>query len=234
MPRAKAWGVYVGQFDHAVGHSMSGVGNPGTLARQQIHLKTFREPTKLLGTARVLSKGAHVFIEGKPIDFFYKIISGAICSYRLLNNGRRQIDAFYVAGDIFGLETCDQHRLSAVTMTEVKLIAMERRRPDMLLASDVTLSQEIISSLMRSLEHAQNRTALLRHNTAKEIVSAFLLDMAERTSKCDNIKLKLRHTDIADYLGLSRETVSRVLAQLAPKRRASGGPQIDCSVQHVL
>jgi CRP/FNR family nitrogen fixation transcriptional regulator len=169
-------------------------------------------------TARVFAKRAHVFIQGEPADYFYKVISGVICTYRLLNSGRRLIDDFYVAGDIFGLETCDEHRLSAATMSEASMIAIERRRLEMLLASEAALSQEINSSLRRSLERAQDHAVLLRHNTPKERVSAFLLDMAERTSKRDNFKL--RHTDIADYLGLSRETVSRVLAQLAPKRNA--------------
>ena len=164
-------------------------------------------------TPRVLAKGVHVFVEGTPADFFYKVISGAICTYRLLNNGRRLIDAFYFSGDIFGLEADDERRLSAATVSDAMVIAMERRRLDVLLASEAALSQEIISSLMRSLERAQKHTVLLRHNSPKERVSAFLLDLAERASKRNNFKL--RHTDIADYLGLSRETVSRVLAQLA-------------------
>jgi CRP/FNR family nitrogen fixation transcriptional regulator len=169
-------------------------------------------------TARVFAKRAHVFIQGEPADCFYKVISGAIFTYRLLNNGRRLINAFYVASDIFGLDACNEHRLSAVTISEATVIAIQRRRLDVILASDAELSQEINSSLIRSLERAQNHTVLLQHNTARERVSAFLFDMAERAPKYDN--LELRHADIADYLGLSRETVSRVLAQLAPKRNA--------------
>jgi CRP-like cAMP-binding protein len=83
---------------------------------------------------------------------------------------------------------------------------------------------------MRSLERAQTLTMLLRHNSAKERVSAFLLDMADRTSRRDNFKF--RHMDIADYLGLSRETVSRVLAQLATKRidrRGQGSARAEAS-----
>jgi CRP/FNR family nitrogen fixation transcriptional regulator len=168
---------------------------------------------------RALIKGAHVFIQGEPADFFYKIISGRVCTYRLLNTGRRLINAFCGPGDIVGLDPCEKHRLSALTMSEATVIAFQRRRLDMRPASEATLSQEeIISSLMRSLERAENHALLLRYSSSKERVSAFLLEVAERTFKRDNFKL--RHTDIADYLGLSRETVSRALARLAPKRDA--------------
>ena len=106
-----------------------------------------------------------------------------------------------------------------------------RCRLDKLLASDMALSQEIISSLMGSLERAQNHAVLLRHDTAKERMSAFLVDMAERAAKGGNLALRLRQSDIADYLGLSRETVSRILTQLARKHRAAS-PPINRSAQH--
>jgi CRP/FNR family nitrogen fixation transcriptional regulator len=165
---------------------------------------------------RALTKGAHVFLQGEPADFFYKIISGTVCTYRLLNNGRRLINAFCASGDIVGLDACEKHRFSAVTISEATVIAFQRRRLDRRPASEAALSQEeIISSLMHSLERAEDHALLLRYSSPRERVSAFLLEVAARTFKRDN--LKLRHTDIADYLGLSRETVSRVLAQLAPR-----------------
>ena len=170
---------------------------------------------------RIFTKGAHVFLQGEHADFFYKIISGTVCTYALSTNGRRLINSFCVRGDIVGLEACEKHRLSAVTMSEATVIASQRRRLDMHPASEAALSQEeIISSLMRSLERAENHALLLRYSSPRERVSAFLLEVAERALKPDNFKL--RHTDIADYLGLSRETVSRALAQLALQRDAIG------------
>jgi len=210
---------------------MAGFGEIGALVRQPSHLKIFDELNRRIGKAHTIANGAHIFIEGKLPDFFYKVISGVICTYRLLNDGRRRIDAFHMVGDVFGLEACAEHRFSAKAMGEVKVIAFPRCRLDKLLASDMALSQEIISSLMGSLERAQNHAVLLRHDTAKERMSAFLVDMAERAAKGGNLALRLRQSDIADYLGLSRETVSRILTQLARKHRTSGRP-IDRSGQH--
>ena len=169
---------------------------------------------------RNFSKVAHVFLQGEHAAFFYKIISGTVCTYALSTNGRRLINSFCARGDIVGLEACEKHRLSAVSMSETTVIAFRRCSLEMQPASEAALSQEeIISSLMRSLERAENHALLLRYSSPRERVSAFLLEVAERAFKRDNFRL--RHTDIADYLGLSRETVSRVLARLAPKRNAS-------------
>ena len=163
---------------------------------------------------RIFTKGSHVFRQGERAEFFYKIISGTLCTYRFANNGRRQINAFCVAGDIVGLDTCDEHRLSAVVMSDATVIVFQRRHLDMNPVSEATLSEkEIISSLMRSLERAENHAFLLSGDSPRERVSAFLVDFSERALKSN--AFKLRQTDIADYVGLSRETVSRVLGRLA-------------------
>jgi CRP/FNR family nitrogen fixation transcriptional regulator len=170
---------------------------------------------KPVGVARILGKGEEVFAEGDAADFFYKVVSGTVRTYKLLNDGRRQIDAFHLAGDIFGLETGEEHRFSADAVDAAKIVAFRRRRFETLAHDDPELGDQVMSSMMRSLERAHDHMMLLGRKTAQEKVASFLLDMARRVSKGDRFDLPMQRTDIADHLGLTIETVSRTLTQFA-------------------
>lgn len=172
--------------------------------------------TKPAGIARSLDKGEELFAEGDTADFFYKVVSGAVRTYKLLNDGRRQIDEFHLAGDVFGLEAGETHRFSADAIDAATVIAYRRRRRfDMLAQDDPALVDQVVSSMMRSLERAHDHMMLLGRKTAKEKVATFLLDMARRVSNDDHFELPMQRTDIADHLGLTIETVSRTLTQFA-------------------
>ena len=170
---------------------------------------------KPVGVARVLGKGEEVFAEGDAADFFYKVVSGTVRTYKLLNDGRRQIDEFHLAGDIFGLETGEEHRFSADAVDVATIVAYRRRRFETLAHDDPALGDQVMSSMMRSLERAHDHMMLLGRKTAQEKVATFLLDMARRVSKEDRFELPMQRTDIADHLGLTIETVSRTLTQFA-------------------
>jgi len=170
---------------------------------------------KPVGVARVLGKGEELFAEGAAADFFYKVVSGTVRTYKLLNDGRRQIDAFHLDGDIFGLETGEEHRFSADAVDVAKVVAFRRRRFETLAHDDPALGDQVMSSMMRSLERAHDHMMLLGRKTAQEKVATFLLDMARRVSKEDRFELPMQRTDIADHLGLTIETVSRTLTQFA-------------------
>lgn len=170
---------------------------------------------KPVGVARILGKGEEVFAEGDTADFFYKVVSGTVRTYKLLNDGRRQIDAFHLAGDIFGLETGEEHRFSADAVDAARIVAFRRRRFETLAHDDPELGDQVMSSMMRSLERAHDHMMLLGRKTAQEKVASFLLDMARRVSKGDQFDLPMQRTDIADHLGLTIETVSRTLTQFA-------------------
>ena len=90
-----------------------------------------RAPTRSgppAGTQMVLSKDEELFAEGDEADCFYQVVSGAIRSYKLLSDGRRQIDAFHLPGDIFGLEAGAEHRFSAEALGNASAIAYRRSR----------------------------------------------------------------------------------------------------------
>lgn len=168
------------------------------------------------GTQMALGKGEELFAEGEDAEYFYQVISGTIRSYKLLSDGRRQIDAFHLQGDIFGLEAGAEHRFSAEAIGDASVVAYRRSRLGGLIQEDPSFRDRIMSATLRSLERAQDHMLLLGRKTAQEKMATFLLDMAERLSKDDeHFELPMQRSDIADHLGLTIETVSRTLTQFA-------------------
>ncbi|MCX7366035.1 MAG: helix-turn-helix domain-containing protein [Alphaproteobacteria bacterium] len=172
-------------------------------------------PKRLSGTRIVLARGDELFAENDDADFFYKVLSGTIRTYKLLSDGRRQIDAFHLAGDIFGLEPGATHRFSAEAVERCEVIAFRRCGFTTLAADDPALGDQLMSSMMVNLERAHDHMLLLGRKTAQEKIATFLLDMARRVSSSDSFELPMQRSDIADHLGLTIETVSRTLTQLA-------------------
>ncbi len=167
-----------------------------------------------LGSARCYAKDEEIFAEGDRAGFFYKVASGAVRTSKLLSDGRRQIDAFHLPGDIFGLEAGDEHRFSAEAVGEVTVIAYRACGLDALAQSDAAFSRDVVAAMMRSLERAQNHMLLLGRKSALEKIATFLLDLSERLYEGGAVDLPMSRTDIADHLGLTIETVSRSLTQL--------------------
>lgn len=169
-----------------------------------------------IGLTQHFAKGDELFAEGDEADYFYKVVSGSIRSYKLLSDGRRQIDAFHLPGDIFGLEADSDHRFTAEAVEATTVIAFRRSRLVELTANDPAFGEQVMTSMMRSLERAQDHMLLLGRKTAQEKMATFLLDMADRLSDDhEHFELPMQRSDIADHLGLTIETVSRTLTQFA-------------------
>jgi CRP/FNR family nitrogen fixation transcriptional regulator len=169
-----------------------------------------------VGTPMALAKGEELFAEGEDAEYFYQVVSGTIRSYKLLSDGRRQIDAFHLQGDIFGLEAGAEHRFSAEAVGDASVIAYRRSRLGALIQEDPAFRDRIMSATLRSLERAQDHMLLLGRKTAQEKLATFLLDMAHRISDDEeHFELPMQRSDIADHLGLTIETVSRTLTQFA-------------------
>ncbi|WP_414473720.1 helix-turn-helix domain-containing protein [Microvirga sp. M2] len=167
-----------------------------------------------LGTARRVSKDEEIFAEGDRAAYFYKVVSGAVRTFKLLSDGRRQIDAFHLPGDIFGMELGDEHRFSAEALGEVTIIAYRRCSLEALASRDQALAHQVTSSVMRALERAQDHMLLLGRKHALEKIATFLLVLSERLAEDGHVDLPMSRIDIADHLGLTIETVSRSLTQL--------------------
>ena len=166
------------------------------------------------GFQMVLRPGEELFGEGDEAEFFYQVVSGAVRSCKLLNDGRRQIDAFHLRGDIFGIEAGAEHRFSAEAIGDVTVIAYRRSRLAALIQDDPAFRDKIMTATLRSLDRAYDHMLLLGRKAAPEKMATFLLDMAQRLSHDDeNFELPMTRADIADHLGLTIETVSRTLTQ---------------------
>jgi CRP/FNR family nitrogen fixation transcriptional regulator len=167
------------------------------------------------GTRRAFRRGEEIFAEGEAASCFFKVVSGTVRTGKLLTDGRRQIDGFHFAGDIFGLEGGATHRFTAEAVDDVEVITYRRGSFGVLVQSDPAFGEQLMSSMLTSLDRAHDHMVLLGRKTALEKMASFLLDISRRTSHADRVELPMQRMDIADYLGLTIETVSRVLTQMA-------------------
>lgn len=168
----------------------------------------------LMGAVMPFARNSEIYGENEPADYLYKVISGTVRTYKVLNDGRRQIGAFYLPGDMFGLESGDAHTFSAEAITPVKVLVIRRSAVTALAARDHSVAQQLLGMTGRELARVQDHLMLLV-KTAQERVAGFLLEMSARAKAVSNeIELPMSRQDIADYLGLTIETVSRTLTQL--------------------
>jgi len=133
---------------------------------------------------------------------------------RFLNDGRRQIDAFHAAGDVFGIEAGDGHRLGAETVSECYVIAYRRRGLEAMMFQDDRLGRWFFSYALAMLARAREHSLLLERGTAAQKISVFLLEIETQQGRAKSVDLAMSRQDIADYLGLTIETVSRTLSQM--------------------
>ena len=159
-----------------------------------------------------LPRNALIYGENDPSDHLYKIVRGTVRTCKMLIDGRRQIGAFYFPGDTFGVEAGYRHGFSAEAVGDVKVLAIKRKDVACPAEWGRETSGDLWTLLAQELKRAQDHALLLCMN-AQERVAGFLLDMAERGHAGPEVDLPMSRQDIADYLGLTIETVSRVLTQ---------------------
>jgi len=159
-------------------------------------------------------RGKEVFGEGEQAEYVYQIISGAVRTHKLLADGRRQINSFHLPGDMFGFENGATHRFSAEALVETRARIMRRRSLLDTMANRAGSTTKLLRLITQSLQHAENHMLLLGRKTALERVVAFLLEMDDRQAHPNVMVLPMSRRDIADYLGLTVETVSRAFSNL--------------------
>jgi CRP-like cAMP-binding protein len=158
-------------------------------------------------------RNAEIFAEGEGAGYVYKLVSGAVRVFKLLPDGRRQIGAFHFPGDMFGFEVGDIHHTSAEAIVPVKLVAFKWHSLLNATVSDGFV-HELLNRTMIGLRQTQDHLLLLGRKNALERLAAFLLEMARRSEAETVLDLAMPRHDIADYLGLTLETVSRMFAEL--------------------
>jgi len=159
-------------------------------------------------------RGSEIYGEKEAAEYVYQVKSGAVRSYKLLSDGRRQIGAFHLAGDIFGLENGGEHRFTAEAVVDTTVRLIKRQSLETVAESDAVVARNLLSMTTSNLQHAEDHMLLLGRKTSLERVAAFLLEMDKRLTAAGVMALPMSRRDIADYLGLTLETVSRALSRL--------------------
>jgi CRP-like cAMP-binding protein len=166
-----------------------------------------------VGATMRFSGNVEIYGAGEPAEYLYQVVSGTIRTSRFLIDGRRQIGGFYLPGDIFGLDAGDEHAYSAEAVVDSRVAVIKRSAVIGLAARDGEVARQLWALTWRELARAQDHMLLLV-KSAHERVAGFLLEMASRSPERDEIELPMLRQDIADYLGLTIETVSRTLTIL--------------------
>jgi len=172
------------------------------------------DEVKLIGVAKSYRREREIFAEGDSTELVYKVVSGAVRSLRLLSDGRRQITHFYLPGDIFGVEFGGGRRAGAEALCDAVVVVARRSSVACEPEQTMRLWRHAISELQRSEDHVLT----LGRRSATERLARFLVDLADRLGGGDVFDLPMSRQDIADYLGLTIETVSRTLTQLQANR----------------
>ena len=163
------------------------------------------------------SRGTRIFAQAEPVDYFFQVTGGAVRTHKLLSDGRRQIGAFHLPGDTFGLENGDCYRFTAEAIVETSVRRVKRPSLELVAQTDASGVRSLLTMTTDNLRHVENHVVLLGRKTAPERVAAFLLEMNGRLTAAGMMSLPMSRRDIADYLGLTIETVSRALSRFRRK-----------------
>jgi CRP/FNR family transcriptional regulator len=167
---------------------------------------------------RVLQAREHVFFEGDPKDHVYQVEKGTVCLYKTLPDGRRQIVDFAYPGDFIGLGSPGDHVFSAQAITLTRLRCLPAGPLHEMAAHDPRIGMQLYSALSDQLLAARDLLLTVGQRNATERLAALLLAMARRNERSGadpgRIALPMTRADIADFLSLTIETVSRTFTKL--------------------
>lgn len=181
------------------------------------------EEFRNLGWTLKLVPGQTLFHEGDPATRVFTLTTGTLKLYKLLADGRRQVTGFLHPGDFLGISIDDEHAFSAEAVEQSQLCWFPRARFDDFVEDDAAMERELYRMAAHELAAAQQQFVLLGRKTASERIATFLLMLDEREARSARqeaglVRLPMSRSDIADYLGLTKETVSRVISALKRDR----------------
>jgi len=169
-----------------------------------------------LGSVVLLKRDSTLFREGDAAGCYYKVVSGAVRSCKLLADGRRHITDFFLAGDFIGVEALNTHGTTAEAVNDAAVVRYERRIIDALVSRSPRVGRFLLGRVCAELCEARSRMLMLGRMSARERLASFLLRIAARSRRDDrdSIALPMTRNDIGDHLGLTTETVCRTFAEL--------------------
>lgn len=162
-----------------------------------------------------------VFVEGDPANHIYRIEAGAVSLFKVLSDGRRQILGFAYQGDFIGLGVQGEHIMNAQVIKPARIRSMPLAALHQIATHDPSLSFTLYQTIAEELAATRDLMMTTGHRSACERVAAFLMTLSRRNErnggKADVVDLPMTRADIADYLGLTIETISRTLTKLKTK-----------------
>jgi CRP-like cAMP-binding protein len=170
--------------------------------------------------------GATLYCEHDAADQIYQVITGVVRTVTVARDGKRALRGFHVPGEIFGIECARTHRASAEAVCDARVLRRNGSITEPTLTSDEVLTRHLWNSVLQISKRAED-LSLLGRASALEKLSYFLLDLAERLGTMPAVQLPMSRQDIADYLGISSETVSRGFTVLRQKNAGHARP-VDC------
>ena len=182
--------------------------------RSGVDINTLAGSMELMGTRISYPRNVEIFGQDEPAEYLYKVVSGSVRNCKILDDGRRQVTGFHMAGEVFGLESDEEHHFSAEAVNDAVVLVVKRSAIIALAARDADIARQLWAMTARELQRVQDHMLVLGCMSAKQRVAAFLLQMAPHSSRGDEIELPMTRQDIADYLGMTIETVSRTMTQL--------------------
>ncbi len=164
-----------------------------------------------------LARGKHLILEGDPADSVYNVIDGEIVLSRIAADGRRQILGFLSKGDFIGLTLSEEYSFSAEALTDARLCRFDRRSLEELVERFPGVDRQVRRMGAAMIDHLLDLVFALGRKTAEERVASFLYHQAHKQGCCldptKELRLAMTRADIADYLGLTLETVSRTMSR---------------------
>jgi len=182
--------------------------------RMTVDTIDFGPALSLRGTRMHFERNAEIFGEGEAAEYLYQIVSGAVRTMRFTSDGRRQILGFHLPGDIFGIELGQMHSVTAEALASTDVIMVRRSLLERAAAEDPRAARCWLEHASRTINSARDHALLLGRKGAGERVAAFLLWISERFVRAQDFNLPMSRADIADYLGLTIESVSRAFTEM--------------------
>ncbi len=167
---------------------------------------------------RTFSAKEHVFFEGDDRDSIYEVVDGVVCVYKVTSDGRRQVISFCYPGSLLGFGHADRYLYSAEVLSPATLRPYSAGALEKIVAERPDLAHSLMSFVMAELAAARDQLLTLGRKSASEKIASFLLELSRQNEEMskdpETLQLPMTRSDIADYLGLTIETVSRNFTKL--------------------
>ncbi|MBB3929692.1 CRP/FNR family transcriptional regulator [Kaistia hirudinis] len=165
--------------------------------------------------------GTAVFWEGDEADHVFEVVEGVLRIYKILGDGRRVITGFMYPGDLIGVSLKDRYLYTAEAVTRIQVRRFARQRFQEEINRSPELRPQLFARLCDEMAAAQDQMVLLARKSAEERVCSFLLLISRRLDRDGQalrvVEVPMTRLDMADYLGLTIETVSRIMTRLTSR-----------------